>query len=551
MMLLNTRLILVTFFLLMNGLALNSFSSLADIADEAKGIYQSMHAAMQDEVDALIKVQTQLKALSNAGVRAQYDSVMGTKGTAGRASDKRAHLLQMYEGNQEDKAKSLENVQGTIDFIGAHAEDLTGLVHRFVVRALSVSIKKLDTRSHPLMAAQYPCTLPTERAHGRMPYEQELIETTRRVWADEAEVMKLFVPLLHPDDLNTLFDAFKAHEKYRGHLTLLEAYIRDLVESPPFPDQWKYQLHQKTASQLKREIPVREGITKALSDKGQKFTTSIGRDGKKVKTSVRDMTLRIFELRDRKKASDLFCETFSYLGALEEEATVRLKQFSEGTFEPGEWRTIAAAEEQARLDAEQEHLAEKKALKAKQKRDKAKEKKRALAAAVKKMALQEEEEEDAFVEADDREEEDREDLSRAMKDFEAQRALDRLAKKGADPAEELVNFEEVEEDLEQEGAIFLSKKTYGHMADFWTVKRMKWDAFQKLFTKVGFRLEATKGSIRRFMRAATETEPRMVFTAHEPHESYHNNELGPHQLRYLRALLADKMDWSLARFSEA
>ena len=583
MFFLNTRLILVTFFLLMNALALNSVASLADIAEEAKGIYQSMCAAMQDEAAALTEMQKQLKGLSNGKVREQYDDIMGTKGTATSASDKCAHLLIMYEGTLADKKTSLESMQSTIAFIEAHAGDLKELVNRFITMALVANIEKLDTRSDPRMAAQYPCTLPIEGAQGRTLYEQELIETTRRVWADEAEVMKLFVPLLHPEDLNALFGTLKLREKYRGHLTLLEAYIRDLVESPPFPDQWKYQLHQKTASQLAREIPVREGITQALFDKGQQYTTSMGRDGKKVKTSLLDLRLQTLELKKRKATSDLFCETFSYLGALEKEAVARLKKFSEGVFVPGQWRTIAAEEEQVRFAAKRlkAEKAKKKRAKAKAK---AKAKKKALAAE-KESVLQEEEVEgsftegSAFVEADDLEEEvessfteegalieldDHEDLSRIKKDFEDQVALDCLAKKGgpaekkgAGPAEKKVKAPakvvafEVEEELAQEGAISLNKKTYALMADFWTVKHMKWDAFQKLFTKVGFQIKATKGSIRRFMRAATETDPRMVFTAHEPHESYHNNELGPNQLGYLRSLLADKMDWSLARFAEA
>jgi hypothetical protein len=513
----------------------------------------------------------------------------------GGISDIRQKFMQNYEfskarrdeyeaSGKEDSYAILGRLKSSLE---AGALEGSGpLINKFFDMQARTFFQKMTYRANPLKLghALFPSTVPESLTMPDVEANRKVIWKTKTRWFNEMDMMKGFISFIADDVRETVLGPLKKDKDYGNFFIILEAYLLDLVEAPPFPDHWEYRIYQNIDEDLRGQVSQLRKNAQALREARTKSTMVMIEDGSMMRMTSASIKYQLSTKEKMLERNQRSMKKFAFLGEQEDEAVEALAQHASGALQQGQWRAEREAEE--RLAAKKKKVAAKKKEAAKRKKaaawlekerleaeEAARIKAEQMAAAqaeaerLEKEGLEAEaraaQEEVARLEAlmeserkavAERErtifEEDAVAIAEAMKEHRTQVEEDRRAKARAKaPAAEAEDFEEAEA-----GPAFpvirLKDKSHDLMQTFWTAQTMRWIDFRNLFAsdEMGFSLIPSGGSIRKFMRDAAEGMPKILFVVHEPHESYQSDSFGPSTLGHLRELFNRQAGWTLESF---
>jgi hypothetical protein len=593
-----TRFLMVGLFLCGIGFKGHA-ATLVEAVDEAVQISKATFCQWKDETELFKNEYLAVKEMSNAEIITFFERKWERKiiPSDGGASKIRKKFMEKYERVQEmqqgtRKGKEGDYSCGILDKIfdslreeSFQPEQAQMTLNQFFYGQTESFLKKIEVRSRDGI---YPSTIPGNFRMADIAYNQENSWKTRTRWFNEMATLKLLMPFIEPHVREEILTPMKGHEKYGGFFITLEAYLLDLVETPPLPDHWEYQgmvTSKRTTEEALERIKEMQSQLKSSGGRaiqGQSFV-----DGRVVKEdfTMAKLKSRLLNSARAKENSEKWLQDFAFLKEQEDAAVEALKQHASGALQPGQWRAEREAEERA--TAKRKKAASRKKASAAKKKAAARLEKEQIEAeeaaeieAVRLVAAQAEAErlkkehleaearaaqeevvrleaQMAFErkEAAERErataEVDAVAIAEAMEEHRIQVEKDRRAKKArAKEGAPRAAAREEEEAGPAFPVIRLKDKSHHLMQEFWTAPTMKWIDFRNLFAsdEMGFSLTPSGGSIRKFVRDAADGVPKILFVVHEPHESYQSDSFGPSTLGHLRELLTRQAGWTLKSF---
>ena len=418
--------------------------------------------------------------------------------------------------------------------------------------------------------ASIPSTLSSDMEH--MPdFNKKMAQDAILRWANEALVIKTLSRSLSANQVEALFRPVKAHPIQTTHFLVLQAYALDLVESPPIPDHFRYNLYTSMIREAQEYPQEARAISSNIKEK---IRTAYAQLGKK---------------------------DIQTLGRVEEGARKKLSQYNKGEIVRSQWRIDALVDQsissllsllvEEMIEEEMPHWsnAQLKKARAKQAKNLTRERNRAeavAAAEAEKKAQKErahgEDELPLAASATGKEPKDTLPVSTtAAPDISAaflaaqtpQPVLDRMPSPLAavfiplpprPQTPEEFRYQPFVRDAAQGGADeeeaaaaaaiaavpSLKPRLHALWEQFWRAPWMEWTDFTKLFMNetLGFGINPMGGSIRHVIYPLTtpSTTGKKYFVVHEPHGD--RTTLGPNTLGDIREHLARDFGWSLASF---